>query len=342
VRVPELLIAPGERADVIVDFSSAAGTSLLLTNDAAAPFPGGDPVDPATTGRVLRIDVARRASSPDTTCDPAAEGRRGCDLRRGRELVRLAPRVAAGHFDARRQLVLREIPGPGGPLEVVLNNTNYEGLRASTMTTASPAPVPGSVGLGPNFATEAPRVGSTELWEVANLTEDAHPIHLHLVQFQVVDRQAMDTGRAEDDTPQGYLAQYLAALPPSGEPDREPVADGPPAAYQVPNTDGAVGGNPPFRPWLQGRAERAPANERGWKDTVVMWPGTVTRLAVRFAPPSTAIGAARPGVNLFPFDPTLTGGHDAAGNPGAAGYVWHCHILEHEDNDMMRPYAVTW
>jgi len=63
---------------------------------------------------------------------------------------------------------------------------------------------------------------------------------------------------------------------------------------------------------------------------------------VRWAPTNAALAAARPGVNLYPFDPTLTNprARDLFGNPGAAGYVWHCHILEHEDNEMMRPYAI--
>ena len=67
----------------------------------------------------------------------------------------------------------------------------------------------------------------------------------------------------------------------------------------------------------------AHANETGWKDTVIMLPGQVTRILVRWAPTDTTTGA-------FPFDPD--GGH---------GYVWHCHIIDHEDNEMMRPSAVT-
>ena len=71
------------------------------------------------------------------------------------------------------------------------------------------------------------------------------------------------------------------------------------------------------------------AQEAGWKDTVIVYPGQVTRFVVRWAP--TDIPAITPPAQAnFPFDPN--GGH---------GYVWHCHIVEHEDNEMMRPYEVV-
>jgi len=98
--------------------------------------------------------------------------------------------------------------------------------------------------------TEAPAVGATEVWEIHNFTVDAHPIHVHVVQFQVVNRQ-------------------------------------------------------PF-----GGATRAPESwETGFKDTVIAYPGEITRLKANF---------------------------DIAGR-----FVWHCHIVEHEDNEMMRPYNVV-
>jgi spore coat protein A, manganese oxidase len=59
-----------------------------------------------------------------------------------------------------------------------------------------------------------------------------------------------------------------------------------------------------------------------------MLPGEVTRIVVRWAPQDIEISRVTAGINLYPFDPT-----------GAPGYVWHCHILDHEDNEMMRPYA---
>jgi FtsP/CotA-like multicopper oxidase with cupredoxin domain len=345
VPVNSLFLAPGERADVVVDFSGLPlGTALTLVNDANAPYPDGDLVDVASTGQVMQFAVTKKLSSADGTCNPAATGAGGCKLRPGSPIVRLADpttgTLAAGvKVDQKRQLILKENASDLGPLEVVLNNTRYGGLKESTMTATTPLPVPDSTGVGVNFVTETPRVGSTELWEVANITGDAHPIHLHLVQFQIVSRQDLDTGEDAAGNPLGYLSDWLGAFPGGVF----TPGDGPPLPYLTPNADGAIGGNLPFSRYLLG-APRPPApNEAGWKDTVVMHPGTVARLAVRWAPQATALAKAKAGLNLYPFDPTNTDPRvrDAWGNPGGAGYLWHCHILEHEDNEMMRPYALA-
>ncbi len=71
------------------------------------------------------------------------------------------------------------------------------------------------------------------------------------------------------------------------------------------------------------------ANEAGWKDTVIMFPGQVTRIAVRFAPTSL-VNTTAPSAASYPFEPTALG----------QGHVWHCHIVDHEDNEMMRPHRV--
>lgn len=112
--------------------------------------------------------------------------------------------------------------------------------------------------------TEKPRLGATEIWSFINVTDFTHPIHIHLIQFQVLDRRPFD------------LALY--------------------------NESGRLS--------FTGPAVPAEPNERGWKDTVAAHSGEVTRVIARFAP--------------------FTG-----------YYVWHCHILEHEDYDMMRPLIVT-
>ena len=101
---------------------------------------------------------------------------------------------------------------------------------------------------------------------------------------------------------------------------------GPPHSYTTKNADGAIGGNPAFSPTLVGGTLVPEAGEVGWKDTIKVYPGYVTRIVARWTPQETAVGAAGPGTNLFPFDPTQ-----------GPGYVWHCHILDHEDNEMMRP-----
>ncbi|HLG60742.1 MAG TPA: multicopper oxidase domain-containing protein, partial [Ktedonosporobacter sp.] len=83
-------------------------------------------------------------------------------------------------------------------------------------------------------------------------------------------------------------------------------------------------------PFLQGAPIPPDPNEAGWKDTLKMFPGQVTRIAIRWSPTEVEIDDVAPGQNKFAFDPTK-----------GPGYVWHCHILDHEDNEMMRPYATT-
>ncbi len=330
-----LFIAPGERYDIIVDFSGFAGQTLTLVNDAKAPFPGGSPPDPHTTGQILQFRVST-APATDTTCDPAqAIGSLGACVLRISPIVRLADPTAGTLAqgvvpDRRRQLVLKEVEGPGGPLEVLLNNTRWTGLRETTLGVpgVTPQPIPGGTPVAGNYATELPRVGSTEVWEIVNMTEDAHPIHLHLVQFQLINRQRFKSSK--------YAADWEAAFPAGFKP-----GDGPPMPYNTVNADGAFGGNVPVTPYLRGKVSLPKPGEAGWKDTVVAPPGEVTRIVARWAPQGIPVGDVSAGTNLYSFDPTAAlGTIDFAGNPGGPGYVWHCHILDHEDNEMMRPYAV--
>jgi spore coat protein A len=319
-----LFLAPAERADVIIDFSQFAGKTLTLVNDAKAPFPSGAPADPQTVGQIMQFRVGT-ALVADTTCNPAVTD--ACNLRGTHPIVRLAD-PKSGTLTVtpaiKRRLILREIEGPGGPLEVLLNNTRWSGIKESTMTTTRD-PGTGSVQFGPDFVTELPRVGSTEEWEIVNTTADAHPIHIHLIQFQLVNRQPYQAGK--------YFKLITAA-----------PGDGPNNDYTT-FDNGFIGGNPDVTPFLQGTPTPPPANQAGWKDTIVMYPGTVTRIAIRWAPQDTPVDGVSAGQNLYPFDPTNSKyapnpQPDFAGNPGGPGYVWHCHILDHEDNEMMRPYQV--
>ncbi len=111
--------------------------------------------------------------------------------------------------------------------------------------------------------TENPNVGDTEIWEFYNFTADAHPMHVHEVVFEVVNRQSLVT-----------------------------------------NADGET--EPPAR--LVGDPRPPEAWESGFKDTVIAYPGEVTRIRAKFDKPGQ--------------------------------FVWHCHIVEHEDNEMMRPYRI--
>lgn len=316
-----LFLAPSERGDVIIDFTGLAGRSFILRNDAVAPYPSGDPPDPATNGQIMKFNVSLPLSSQDTTYNPAS----GAPLRGGSNqppaIVRLANpatgTLAAGvQPTVKRQLVLVEVEGDGGPLEVLVNNTKWKGVREGT-TTPLPGSQPDKDGQG-IFLTELPRVGATEEWEIINLTEDAHPIHIHLIQFQYINRQAVDVD--------SYRAKYDSLFPGG----TFIPGFGPPQTYTTPNAAGAVGGNPDFTPFLQGGVILPEANDAGWKDTLKMFPGFVTRIVVRFAPILTPVNGVKPGQNLYQFDPTV-----------GPGYVWHCHILDHEDNEMMRPYAPT-
>jgi len=331
-----LLLAPGERADIIIDFAAFAGKTLTLDNNAKAPFPNGMNADPQTTAQVMQFRVGTTITGgADTTCKPslAQTATGACILRTAANpLIRLVNpatgTLATGvTVDKRRQLVLREIMGMGGPLEVLLNNTKWSGIKESTMMTT---PVPIQVNnanslkhIEDYWLSELPQVGSTEVWEIINTTGDAHPIHLHLLQFQIMNRQPFQANK--------YLNAWVAALTAAGK----GPGDGPPFAYDNILTDTltiggqnqVIGGNLLVTPYLQGKPVPPAANEAGWKDTIVMMPGTVTRIAARWAPQNIAVGGVTPGTDLYPFMST-----------DGPGYVWHCHILDHEDNEMMRPY----
>jgi spore coat protein A len=233
VQLTTLLMAPAERCDVIIDFSGLAGKFFLLTNDANAPFPDGDDFIP---GDVMLFKVTQLLQGQDTSALPAS-------------LVPV-PLLDPASAVKQRNLVLSELDSDAGsPIVALLGDKHWE------------EPV-----------TEDPKVGTTEVWQLINTTEDAHPIHLHLVQFQILNRQPFD------------VEQYPANL---------------------------VFTEPPVEP---------PPNERpAWKDTVKVFPGEVTRIIAKFDLPTGT--PVTPGTKFH--------------------YVWHCHILEHEDNDMMRPYDVV-
>jgi spore coat protein A len=318
----KLFVAPGERAYVIVDFTGLAGKTVTVINDSPMPFPmglvPGVDVKQLSMKYVMQFKVSLPLVGKDKSCDPAAGG-----CKRPVPIVRLADGVggiAPGvTISKKRQLTLKEQQGPGGPVQVLVNNTQMMGLNSPNI--AASFPVDG--------VSELPQVGSTELWEIINLTADAHPMHTHLAQFQIVNRQAYNTvsypaawGAAFGTGPVPLPAGCVAGVFCPGY--------GPPLVYGVANADGAIGGNPAVTPYLVG-APRAPdPGETGWKDTAKSYPGEVMRILVRFAPTSAAQKCATPGKSLYKFDPTQ-----------GPGYVWHCHIIDHEDNEMMRPFRVV-
>jgi FtsP/CotA-like multicopper oxidase with cupredoxin domain len=276
VTLTESLIAPAERVDILLDFSTLRpGTHIILQNTANQPFPGGDPVDPDTTGQVMRFDVQDTPAVPPRRL-PAT-------------LITIPALTETEGIGNPKLFTLNEHESDvDEPLEVLIDGQNFH------------SPI-----------TELPRVGTTEAWYFQNLTEDAHPVHVHLVEFQLEDRQAIDVDRFK-----AYWESLNGSTLPLGHPTiRANVED----AVDFPPT-----GTP--RDFLTGPPELPSPQESGWKDTFVAPPGKVTRVRIRFAPQDTKESDLVPGFNPFPFDATA-----------GPGYVWHCHILDHEDNDMMRP-----
>jgi spore coat protein A len=367
---PTLLFAPGERYDVIVDFSAVAGQTLILSNDARTPYPGGGTVDPSTTAQLMQFTVGTTVTGgTDTSFNPVAiptlrDGTTG----KPSPMVRLADVTTAGLPSGTlgagvnpvrvRQLTLNEVMGPGGPLEILVNNTKWEGKRPppDNSWNADFSPFTINTGIAPagtgtndatNYLSELPQVGSTEVWEIINITADAHPIHLHLVQFQLLNRQPIKLNGNK-----GYLKAYDAAFPGGVF----IPAYGPPMAYNtvqgteaLPVTGGGtvnapiIGGNPDVTPFLSGPAVPPAPYEMGWKDMMIVMPGEVSRFVVRWTPLDTPLGSETPGTSQYAFDPTNFGNPTdgvvtSDTNPEGAGYVWHCHIIDHEDNEMMRPY----
>lgn len=346
VGLNKLVLMPGERADIIVDFKGyGAGTNpangltysgtFIVKNNAKTPYPAGAAPQGKTVGRLMQFRVNQPLAGADTSYDPAT----GASLRNTPIVLltngagALAPGVVP---DVKRQLTLNEVmampmaPWPGGPLEVLVNNSKWDG-------TMSPGIDPLAF---PDGVTEKPRVGSTEVWQIVNLTADAHPIHTHLVQFQLVSRQKLDVRK--------YTAAYDAAFPGGTVHGMTYAAGvfmpgyGPPNPYQTANADGALGGNPAVTPFLKGPILVPQPNEVGWKDTIMVLPGQVTTFVARWAPTDVSVGATTAGVNSFPMI-------QPAGEPAprkldpttGPGYVWHCHIIDHEDNEMMRPQKVV-
>lgn len=283
VPLTRLVLGPGERADLLVDFRGLRNGELVeMGNNAPTPFPFG-PRNLRKGGAPLpQIMQFRVTGAPGWVPEaPVA----GMDLRPVTPVVRLDDAAAAPGVRVRSHSLV-EIMGPDGPVMALLNNRVLHDEDY-----ADPA--------------EAISPDSLEVWELVNTTVDAHPIHLHLVQFQVLDRQGLDA--------EGYLAA---------------------SGYQTDDNGGLVPGTGPHpapspTPYLTGARQLPPPNERGWKDTVVAPPGMVTRIAVPFGSGAVTSPIAARAVHV----PNHAGGEN--------DYVWHCHILEHEENEMMQYYRIA-
>jgi spore coat protein A, manganese oxidase len=358
----KLLMMPGERYEVIIDFAGFATQNLIIHNTGRTPYPKGAPPQGSTLGRIMQFRVGPGPVA-DNGYNPAAVP--VVPLRTGTQVINRLVNPATGALAAgvtaakTRQLTLNEVllppktvpdpvvtggpmtAYPGGPVEILVNNTAYNGKSPRTSVLGvidyTPITVPGFVN-SETWYYELSREGDTEVWEIVNLTADAHPIHLHLVQFQVLSRQNFNVSK--------YTKAYAAAFPAvTTDPKFAQCTGavycpgfGPPLNYITGNTR-ALGGNPDITPYLQGMVMPPLPQEAGWKDTVVAYPGQVTRLAVRWAP--TSLPTTTAAANLyFPMDPWGTNYGDGSAPPVQHGYVWHCHIVDHEDNEMMRPNLV--
>jgi spore coat protein A len=252
VQVSQVTIAPGERADVIVDFTGRSGSSFLLKNSDSGHSSYGS----SSLSEIMKVNVSLALNGTDTSLNPASAP----NLRPNNPIVQLSPTVTSS-TPVRHMTLERDRNGDG----FLLNGKLWD-----------------------DAITETPRVGSTEVWQLDNHTGLTHPIHLHLIEFQV-------------------------------------YAGG---GYRYSSDWGGGGGS-------------GDPNALGWKDTIRVGGWDSVSIVIRWAPLNTPAGGVQPGQNLYPFDPTAVRGTiDSFGFPGGAGYVWHCHILEHEDNEMMRPYVV--
>jgi spore coat protein A len=281
-RNNRLLMSPAERADVIVDFASVPTGSHILHNIGPdEPFGGGEPpgnfdaADPNTTGQIMQFRVGRAMEEPSTPPErlilPAITPLstnlppRIVSLNEEESKTVLVPLNAEEEFVFDTNGTLWEVAAGEAPTESspgVWTLARLPGIEWpedwSPGAFGPTAALLGTVDAGGNGVpllwmspvTENPAAGSVEMWEIRNFTVDAHPIHIHLVQFQVVER----------------VDEAGISRPP------EPT-------------------------------------ESGFKDTVIAYPGEITRVIASFDTPGR--------------------------------FVWHCHIVEHEDNEMMRPYDVV-
>jgi spore coat protein A len=227
-KLQKLLLGPAERADLILDFSGLEGKTVTLTNDASAPYPGWNVLNAhwPEVYEFMQFRVVLPVSKKTSFSMPAQM-----------PFSRLDETQAV----ITRDFVLSEQLGDQGrSMGVRINGKGYD-----------------------DPVSEKIKLGSVEKWRFFNTSDDAHPMHLHLVQFQILHRQGFNAGTLKNGKVE-----------------------------------------------LIGNVRKPHANEAGWKDTAVVVPGDVLTILARFE--------------------------------GYTGrYVFHCHMLEHEDNDMMRPYEVV-
>lgn len=277
VTATDVQLGITERADILVDFSQfAAGTQIQLMNTRHDPS--------ESLGNVMRFTVQNSTAVTPPTLNASLFPHRAT-------LTTNAPT----RFKVLRTFSDLRVDDACGGQSVNCNQRLLDGLEFTTPT------------------TEYPEVGSTEEWDLIHTgggdDDDPdfrfHQIHIHLLEFQVLNRQPIDSI--------GYLKQWH--LINGHMPVSRPIVVDP-------------------TPFFTGPAVAVTGYESGWKDTVQALPDMVNRIVVRWAPQEST--NATPGVNQFSIDPS-----SFPDNVTGPGYVWHCHIVAHEDHDMMRSLAVV-
>jgi spore coat protein A, manganese oxidase len=334
--ISDLHLSPGERSDIIVDFSKFAGQQVEITNKAGGTY--------FQLKDIMQFRVGLHLKTPETSCDPTNPMPAIGVCARKEQFVHLTDgkgNVLPGvKIDKVRELTFYDYvdPAKDGPdpntIEEYANSTTWNGLESPSIAYDFPD----------DGVSERPRMGSIELWEIAFLSQmpmAAHPFHIHLAQFQVLSRQQMKNAPDYITQWEGSFGNFMEVPLPSSctNGPRHFCPDyGPPLRYTKLNDDGAVGGNPAFGSQFKDCSDTEPCpstppepGELGWKDTADVHGGEVLRILVRWTPSDVAVSPGRSyvGKNFYEFDPTQ------------GYYVWHCHVLNHEDNEMMRPYKVS-
>ncbi|CAL5442374.1 unnamed protein product [Camellia sinensis] len=247
-----IFLAPSEIADVVIDFSKTSKSESVLRNSAPYPYPSGSAVDKLNSKVMKFIILPGPPKSPDTSKVPQS--------------LKNYPAATTTGATTKRYIVLHEYESStGNPTHLYINGKSFF-----------------------DKVTETPKPGTTEVWEVINLTQDNHPLHIHLAEFQAIKiQQIVD------------LARFTSCM-------------------NIKNN--AIACN--VTSHVTGKLHRVPDYEKTWKNVVKIEPGYQTTVVVKF----NLIDNDAP----YPFDATAQ-----------PGYVYHCHILDHEDNEMIRPLKLV-
>jgi FtsP/CotA-like multicopper oxidase with cupredoxin domain len=231
VMTKSILLSPSEIVDVVVDFYKSPSRTVVLANDAPYPYPSGDPVN-EENGKVMKF-IINNESEDDTCTIP-------------KKLINY-PNADVSNAVLTRYISMYEyVSNSDEPTHLLVNGLPYE------------APV-----------TETPKSGTTEVWEVINLTEDNHPLHIHLGLFKVVEQTALLAAGLEE---------FKECMTKQNDAVKCQISK-----------------------YARGKKTAVTAHERGWKNVFKMMPGHVTRILVRFSYIHTNAS--------YPFDPTQEPGY---------------------------------